>query len=218
MNDTREGLHNCQGEQGKASREEGGKGACSIRGTDPGAWATLYPSSDRTVDKFSNFEVMASGQDFFAKYEDANCSKSCGAILAVDQFELLLVKMQAWRPSDDIQYLKTLIHYEDEDNYRNTLSEIEVVRERKRYEYYARQQMLYIDRAFHIYGTEQLFGLDCLKSWVKRDMHLDPAPDEVFQESLVLWFRNDLLGVRTNIVRLSHTPLWTTQPSNTQGV
>ena len=93
--------------------------------------------------------------------------------------------MQAWRPSDATQYLKTLIHYEDEDDYGNTLSEIEVVRERKRYKYYARQQMLCIDRAFHIYGTEQLFGLDYLKSWVKLDMHLDPATDEVFQQSLV---------------------------------
>ena len=119
MNATREGLHNYQGEQGKASPGKGGKGACSIRRVDPRNWAPLFPSSDKTVDEFSNFEIMVSEQDFLAENHIHGYGQSWGAILAVDQFEL----------------------------------------------------------------------------------------DNVFKESLVLWFRDDLLGVRTNIVTLSHMPL-----------
>ena len=83
--------------------------------------------------------------------------------------------MQDWRPSDDLQKLKDLIHYEDEDIHPNTLNEVEIVQERKRYEHYARQKELRRDRAFHIYGTEQLFALDWLKSWVKLRLYLNPA-------------------------------------------
>ncbi|KAK0506946.1 hypothetical protein JMJ35_010646 [Cladonia borealis] len=83
--------------------------------------------------------------------------------------------MQDWRPSDDLQKLKDLIHYEDEENYRAKIDEIEIVRERKRYEHYARRKKICRSRAFHIYGTEQLFALDCLRSWVKLHMHFDPA-------------------------------------------
>ena len=89
--------------------------------------------------------------------------------------EILLTMMHNWRPSEDGQYLKDLIHYEDENNYRNTLDEIEIVREHKRYEHYARQKKLCGKRPFHIYGTEELFPLDCLKSWVKLYQHLNPS-------------------------------------------
>ncbi len=88
--------------------------------------------------------------------------------------ELLLRKMQDWRPTDNLQKLKDLMYYEDEDDFRYTLDEIEIVRERKRYESYAREKKLCRSRAFHIYGTKELFELDCLKSWVKLFMHLDP--------------------------------------------
>ena len=89
--------------------------------------------------------------------------------------ELLPVTMQDWRSSDNLQKLKDLIHYEDEDNYRNTLNEIKIMRERKRYEHCARQKKLRKNRSFHIYGTEQLFEPDCLKGWVKLYLHLNPA-------------------------------------------
>ena len=89
--------------------------------------------------------------------------------------ELLLVKMQKWRPNRDLQELKDLIHYEDEADYRTSLSLIEIAREQKRYEHYARQKKLHEKRAFHIYGTEELFALDCLKSWVKLRLHHNPS-------------------------------------------
>ena len=77
--------------------------------------------------------------------------------------------MQDWRPSENLQKLKGLMHYEDEDNHRNTLNE------RKRYEHHARQKTLCRTRPFHIYGTEQLFALDSLKSWVKLYLQLNPS-------------------------------------------
>ena len=89
--------------------------------------------------------------------------------------ELLLVKMQKWRPNRDLQELKDLIHYEDEADYRTSLSLIEIAQEQKRYEHYARQKKLHEKRAFHIYGTEELFALDCLKSWVKLRLHHNPS-------------------------------------------
>lgn len=67
------------------------------------------------------------------------------------------------------------MHYEDEDDFRNTLDEIEIVRERKRYEFYAREKKICRNRAFHIYSTEELFALDCLKSRVKLYLHLNPS-------------------------------------------
>ena len=38
-----------------------------MRGVDPGSWATLFPSSDKTVDEFANFKIMVSEQDFLAE-------------------------------------------------------------------------------------------------------------------------------------------------------
>ena len=137
--------------------------------------STSY-SRDMTFDPFSSVSPIPDYQsDALSLRAPALKLPSPQLEGRVEYKDVLLTMMKSWRPKDDHQKLKDLIHYEDDDSYRNALGEIEIVRERKRYEHYARQKKVRRIRAFHIYGTEPLFPLDCLKSWVKLQRHLNPS-------------------------------------------
>ena len=132
-------------------------------------------SRDMTFDPFSSVSPIPDHQS------DARSLRTPAPQLPSPQLkgrveykDILLSMMKSWRPEKDHQRLEDLIHYEDDNDYRNRVEEIEIVRERKRYEHYARQRKVRKMRAFHIYGTELLFPLDCLKSWVKLQKHLNP--------------------------------------------
>ena len=90
--------------------------------------------------------------------------------------ELLLQTIQGWGPyRDQVQRLKTLIHYEDDDEYSYIPEPTELMRERKRYEAYARERSIRQERAFHVYGTDELFAHDQLRCWVKLRLNIDPV-------------------------------------------
>lgn len=89
--------------------------------------------------------------------------------------EKLLQTIQGWGSyTDQVQRLKTLIHYEDDDQHDYLPELTEIIRERKRYENYVRIRFLRQERAFHIYGTDELFSHDHLRCWVKLRLNTDP--------------------------------------------
>lgn len=66
------------------------------------------------------------------------------------------------------------MRFEDDNNRSYIPNPDDLRRQRKRYEDYARGMSLQRARHFHVYGTEELYGHDRLRCWVKLYLHMNP--------------------------------------------
>ena len=87
---------------------------------------------------------------------------------------LLQEALQEWNTHENVDQLKKLIHYDDDNDDSYLPDPKELTAERRRYESYAHNNTLRSKRPIHVYGTNDLYAHDRLRLWVKLRLNINP--------------------------------------------
>ena len=140
----------------------------SVHANDP-------PTPVGSLEQVEDWLDSVKSPDHSAVCEDETSSSRASVPVRMTFKERLLQEaVQQWESSENIDHLRWLMHYDDDNDYSYLPEPEDLMNERRRYESYVHSGSLRYRRPFHVYGTDSLYGHDRLRLWVRLRLHLNP--------------------------------------------
>ncbi len=132
------------------------------------------PTPVESVEQVKDWLDSVKSPDHSAVCEDETSSHAPVPVRMTFKERLLQEAVQQWESSENIDHLRWLMHYDDDNDYSYLPEPEDLMNERRRYESYVHNGSLRYRRPFHVYGTDSLYGHDRLRLWVRLRLHLNP--------------------------------------------